>query len=66
MGVIKIWDVRELTCLQTIVPNKKENQEIHQHLILINAESFLSYSNRFKILQAKRNLEAKEDPKESY
>jgi len=42
--------VRDLECLQTIIPNK--NTEINCNLILINAESFLSYSNRFKILKA--------------
>jgi len=66
-GIIKIWDVRDLECLQTIIPNK--NTEINCNLILINAESFLSYSNRFKILKAQRNLEASSilaEPKESY
>ena len=56
-GTVKIWDIRNLLCVQTIVPIRL--QEIHQNLTMISPESFLTYGERFKVLQVNRLFDKK-------
>ena len=46
-GNVKIWDVRLLICLQTIVPST--GTELQCGLVGVTQEMFITYGLRFKI-----------------
>ena len=48
-GTVKLWDVRYLSCLQTIAKDK--SMDLNMRLVMIGRESFLTVGIRFKIFQ---------------